>query len=209
MRKNGAKRLKSRERKEQIAAVAGRLFSRKGFGGTTTREIARKARISEATIFKHFKRKGDLYRAIIERSCDDPAGRFILTKRLEGRHGAEVFREVAEFMMERYAEDPSFARLLMFSALERNRFSDIFIRSRGMETLEYLAGHIKDLMDAGHFKRRDPFLCARAFLGMVVHYCVWQEIYGFKRFFSRPASSVVSTFVDIFLNGMEKKEGRR
>jgi AcrR family transcriptional regulator len=185
--------------------TASRLFSKKGFKGTSTREIAKKARISEATIFKHFSRKEDLYRAIIDRCCKDTEGRLLFMKSLEGKEGRELFKGVAAFFIERYREDPSFGRLLMFSALEGRMFTDIFMKSKGMETVDFLAGEIKGLIKAGLFKRRDPALSARAFLGMVIHYCMVQEIYGFKRFFDRPPEKVAETFVDIFINGMSKE----
>ena len=38
-----------------------RLFAQKGFSGTRTKEIAKKAGISEALIFQHFKTKEGLY----------------------------------------------------------------------------------------------------------------------------------------------------
>ena len=59
-------RLSGEERRRQIVETAVDLFSRKGFRGTTTREIAEAAGISEAMIFKHFATKRELYSAIIE-----------------------------------------------------------------------------------------------------------------------------------------------
>ena len=43
-----------------------RLFSERGFRGTTTKEIAQAAGVSEAIIFRHFATKEDLYTAIID-----------------------------------------------------------------------------------------------------------------------------------------------
>ncbi|HTX52835.1 MAG TPA: helix-turn-helix domain-containing protein, partial [Candidatus Baltobacteraceae bacterium] len=60
------KRLSAAERRQQIINTAAELFSRKGFSGTTTREIARSIGASEATVFKHFATKEALYDAIIE-----------------------------------------------------------------------------------------------------------------------------------------------
>ncbi len=202
------RRLSARERKAQIVDAALKLFSMKGLKGTTTREIARAASISEATIFRHFKNKEALYRAIINRCCNDPSGESLLLKRLAHKEGRGFFVEVSRFMIEKTMEDPSLPRLLMFSALEEKRFSDIFIRSKGMELVDCVADHIRTLIKKGVFKRRDPGLSARAFLGMVLHYCMVQEIYGFKRFFNPPAGAVSDTFVDIFLEGMKKGDGR-
>ena len=202
------RRFTGQQRRQQIVRVAERLFSRRGFRGTTTREIAKKAGISEATIFKHFSGKEDLYRAIINRCCDDAGGGIAFIKRIEDKHGVELFREVARFFMEKYREDPDFARLLMFSALEERNFSDIFIKSKGMDSLNYLSKRIEELMKKGVFRRANPTLCARAFLGMVMHYCMLQEIYGFKRFMDFPQEEVIDTFVDVFMKGMLKQGGR-
>jgi AcrR family transcriptional regulator len=201
------KRMTAVERRAQIVRAASGLFSKKGFKGTTTREIARAANISEATIFKHFSRKEDLYRAIIDRCCNDNEGRMLLMKTVEGKEGRELFESLAAFMIERVREDPSFSRLLMYSALEGHKFTDIFIKSRGTETVEFITARIRELIKAGVFKKRDPELSARAFLGMVYHYCMVQEIYGLKRFFKRPPREAAATFVDIFMEGMEKEPG--
>ncbi|MDE2180434.1 MAG: helix-turn-helix transcriptional regulator, partial [candidate division NC10 bacterium] len=59
-------RLSAEERRQQIVDAAVDLFSRKGFRGTRTREIAEAAGISEAMIYRHFATKRELYSAIIE-----------------------------------------------------------------------------------------------------------------------------------------------
>src|SRR5882724_1447286 len=59
-------RLKADDRRSQLIEAAMDLFSRKGFAGTTTKEIAQAAGVSEAIIFRHFATKRDLYTAIIE-----------------------------------------------------------------------------------------------------------------------------------------------
>lgn len=58
-------RLDSDERRAAIVAAAVPLFARKGFAGTTTREIAEAAGISEGLVFKHFPSKQLLYSEIL------------------------------------------------------------------------------------------------------------------------------------------------
>src|ERR671933_1617043 len=63
-------RMAAEERRLQIVRVAMRLFSERGFRGTTTKEIAHAAGVSEAIIFRHFATKEELYTAIIDfKSC--------------------------------------------------------------------------------------------------------------------------------------------
>ncbi|MGD9615158.1 MAG: TetR/AcrR family transcriptional regulator [Alphaproteobacteria bacterium] len=67
-------RLDSDERRKAIVRAAVPLFARKGFAGTTTRELAEAAGISEALLFKHFPSKQSLYREIRQLGCEgDPA----------------------------------------------------------------------------------------------------------------------------------------
>ena len=61
-----APRLDSDERRHAIVRAAVPLFARKGFAGTTTREIAEAAGISEALLFKHFPSKQLLYGEILQ-----------------------------------------------------------------------------------------------------------------------------------------------
>ena len=67
-------RLDSDERRKAIVRAAVPLFARNGFAGTTTRELAEAAGISEALLFRHFPSKQLLYREILRLGCEgDPA----------------------------------------------------------------------------------------------------------------------------------------
>src|ERR1700745_472995 len=59
-------RMAGEERRLQILRVAMRLFSQRGFRGTTTKEIALAAGVSEAMVFRHFATKEELYSAILD-----------------------------------------------------------------------------------------------------------------------------------------------
>jgi len=67
-------RLDSDERRKAIVAAGVPLFARKGFAGTTTKELAEAAGISEALLFRHFPSKKQLYSEILRLGCEgDPA----------------------------------------------------------------------------------------------------------------------------------------
>jgi AcrR family transcriptional regulator len=55
-------------RKCQILAAVRKIFSRKGLAGTTTRELAKEAGVSEALLYKHYPSKEALYQAMLS-SC--------------------------------------------------------------------------------------------------------------------------------------------
>ena len=67
-------RLDSDDRRKGIVNAAVPLFARNGFAGTTTRELAAAAGVSEALLFRHFPSKQSLYREILRLGCEgDPA----------------------------------------------------------------------------------------------------------------------------------------
>ncbi|HZW31519.1 MAG TPA: helix-turn-helix domain-containing protein [Isosphaeraceae bacterium] len=57
-------KLSSEERRQAIIRAVRRVFADKGFHGTTTRELADAAGVSEALLFKHFPHKEALYSAM-------------------------------------------------------------------------------------------------------------------------------------------------
>ena len=65
-------RLPSRERRQAIVTAVQGAFADKGFDGTTTRELARAAGVSEALLYKHFPSKESLYVAMLEACADGP-----------------------------------------------------------------------------------------------------------------------------------------
>ena len=65
-----AVRLSSEERRAAIISAVQRVFAEKGFHGTTTRELAQAAGVSEALLFKHFPNKEALY-AAMQHSCGE------------------------------------------------------------------------------------------------------------------------------------------
>ncbi len=58
-------RLKSPQRREQLKAVATRLFAEKGFDATTTAGIAQAAGVTEPILYRHFSGKQELFVQII------------------------------------------------------------------------------------------------------------------------------------------------
>src|SRR6266446_10599673 len=62
-------RMSCEERKFRILAAVRKIFAHKGLEGTTTRELAKEAGVSEALLYKHYPSKEALYQAMLG-SCD-------------------------------------------------------------------------------------------------------------------------------------------
>ncbi len=197
-------RLTGEERRQQIVEAAVDLFSRKGFRGTTTREIAEAAGISEAMIFKHFATKRELYSAIIEVKSETEELLASAAKASKAEDDAGVLRSVGLKMLEQTERDPSLMRLLLFSALEGHELSEIFFESRVRRLHEFLSSYIRRRIEDGRFRSVDALVVARGFIGMIVHYLLIHELFGVKRSPRSSPEEVVELFVSIFLKGIEQ-----
>jgi AcrR family transcriptional regulator len=198
------------DRRGQILRGAMELFAEKGFRGATTREIARHLGISEALMFKYFPSKEALYRAIIQKRTDGSEEMFFPKEAIQAKDDRQVFRSIASNLISRNTEDPTFMRLILYSALEGHELSRIFFETHVMGKTRLLSDYIRQRIKEKAFRPVPPLLAARAFMGMVIHYVQFQEIYGMKSFLKFSQKKAVNTFVDTFLNGLtgeSKKNG--
>lgn len=195
-------RVAGEERRRQIIEAATTLFSRKGFRGTTTREIAGAVGVSEAMVFKHFATKEDLYAAIIETKSH--VGRLMDTvvEAAERGDDAEVLRTLAREMIARTQADPTLMRLTFFSALEGHALSDMMFRSRVQQLDDFLSGYIARRIAAGAFRDVDPMQAARNFVGMVAYYAQLLELFRQKPKRHLTSDQAVEEMVQLFLNGV-------
>jgi AcrR family transcriptional regulator len=199
-----AERLTGEERRRVIVEAAVALFSQKGFRGTTTKEIAETAGCSEATIFKHFATKEELYSAILEAKSRIEETLAKAAHAAASKDDIGVFRAVGLESLIRTEQDPSLMRLLLFSALEGHNLSHLFFESKVRGLHEFLSGYIKSRIADGAFQPVDPLLAARGFVGMIAHYLLIHEIFEVKRPAGLLPEHVVDTFVTLFLQGIQR-----
>jgi TetR/AcrR family transcriptional regulator len=196
-------RVSAEDRRQQILEVATGLFARQGYQGTTTRQIAQRANVNEAIIFRHFPSKEELYWAVIENQCRIRRGRAGLEARLAGGgDDREVLTAIGEELL---ARDITLSRLLLFSALENHELSHRFFRTHVAQYLEMLGEYVRRGITEGRFREVDPMLAARGFLGMLVYHYQIQELFGGKQMQDYDPREVSRTLADIWLKGMAAK----
>jgi AcrR family transcriptional regulator len=192
-------RASSRERQASLISAAAALFARKGFNGTTTKEIAKAAGVSEALVFKHFPTKHALYAAILETKVTVSKILDTIEDSAKRRDDRQVFSLIAGYRI-RPGVDSTLLRLLLFSALEGHELSDMFFGQHHKVFYEHLAAYIETRIADGAFRPVDPLLAARAFMGMVVHHRLLHEIFGVSM--HRSHNDTVAAYVDLFLQGL-------
>jgi len=193
--------MQHKDRRQDILRAAMELFAKKGFRGTTTRDLAAQADVNEAIIFRYFKTKEDLYRAILEEKMQHGrAGKDEEFSRLAESGSVQFLEAVGRRFLEKHEQDTTFIRLLLFSALEGHELADMFLDS--MPERDPLAAYMQKRIDEGIFKPMDAKLAARAFVGMFFMFIQTQLIFGLNKKQSFDRDEVVRTFVSIFLTGI-------
>ena len=206
-------RMAGEERRLQILAVAVRLFSQKGFRGTTTKEIAQAAGVSEAMVFRHFATKEELYAAILDhKACsgdrfepEEMAADGILRKDDRG-----VVDSHALDALDHHEKDPEFQRLLLHSALEKHELAQMFFDKFVRRVYEFLGGYIRERQREGALLEIDPAIVVRCFVGMVMHHSLNNNLWDpSRRLVNISNESAARNFTDILLNGITINSGKR
>lgn len=153
-------------RRTQILLGAAEVFAEKGFHKATTREIARRAGISEGTIYNYFDNKRELLLAMIEliglRSLKE-----IISGDLPDNPQAlftTVVQDRYQLVQERgYLIAPIIAEIFADAELRQMVYQKIILPVSG-----YLERYIQTQIEAGRFRQVNPMIATRAFIGMVV-----------------------------------------
>ena len=195
------------ERRHQILAVAVRLFSERGFRGTTTKEIAQAAGVSEAMVFRHFATKEELYAAILDhKACSsgvkfDPAQ--VAPEAIDRKDDRAVFETLALRALQFHDEDPDFQRLLLHSALEKHELAQMFFDQVVLRFYQFLGQYIRERQKDGAFIEVDPAIVIRSFLGMVMHHSLNNNLWDpQRRLLNVSNESAAKHFTDILLSGI-------
>lgn len=196
--KNG-RRASAQDRQASLIGAAAALFAAKGFSGTTTKDIAKAAGVSEALLFKHFPTKHALYSAILAEKAQYSELRQAVEEAALKQDDRRLFTILASFRIRKGA-DPTLLRLLLFSALEGHEMSKMFFQQQYRIFYDLLAGYIRRRIADGAFRAVDPLLAARAFFGVIVHHRLLHDIFGLPM--HRTHEDMVQEYVEMFLVGL-------
>ncbi len=204
-------RISGDERRLQLLHIAVRLFSEKGFSGTTTREIAAQAGISEAMVFRHFANKDELYHAILDyKACQGgmkilPWESEIFHKLIEEKDDYKFFYALALHALENHKKDIDFIRLMLHSALEGHDLSELFFEKFIARLYDFIGEYISQRQKDGAMREVEPRIVVRAFLGMLIHHSLNNFLWDKEcRLLKISNEDAAHEFAVILLDGIKK-----
>jgi AcrR family transcriptional regulator len=194
------------DRRLQILRVAMRLFSQRGFRGTTTKEIALAAKVSEAMVFRHFATKEELYSAILDhKAClhDELDPIHIVAKAIQRKDDRAVFEGIALDALNKHDCDPEFHRLLLHSALEEHELAQMFWEKFVKRVYRMLGKYVRERQREGAMTDMPPLVIVRAFVGMIIHHSLNNNLWDRKQQLLKISNKAAARdFTNILLRGV-------
>lgn len=142
-------------RRRQIIDVAVQLFGQQGFDGTTTRQIAEAAGITEGLVFHYFPTKADLLTAVLENGHSFIQElRAILTS-AEHRSAPEVLTEIATGWLNTLRHEDAITRVL-FGAAQFHPQVAVALQELMYEGRQRLSMYLRSRVEAGELREDLP-----------------------------------------------------
>jgi AcrR family transcriptional regulator len=167
------------DRQRQLIEAALNVFSRKGFKGATTKEIAASAGVTEAIIFQHFPSKEALYSAVLELHLDgDDDRKWIaeINDCMERNDDEGLFRSFIYHILDSYRTDTELERVILFAALEGHEQGLTRLHQQYSPTFERLVEYIERRQREGAFIDCNPHAILIGFIGIAHQYGLITQI---------------------------------
>jgi AcrR family transcriptional regulator len=191
-------------RRNQILDAATKVFAKKGFHRTTTKEIARTAGISEGTIYNYFTTKSDLLIGLITRLAKLETIDEELREALQGdvrdffvtmlRHRLGLIDQAQEMVL------PVLSEVLVSPEL-RQRFHQQFV----LQAAAMMEQHVQTRIDMGHIRPIDARLTARILQGVFVGLLLFR-VFGDEAILSG-WEDIPEVLATIMFDGLSPGEG--
>lgn len=154
---------------ERILHAAADLFAQVGFNGASTRDIARLAAVNDATIYRHFTSKKNLFVMVLEAELKKLRVRpDLLVQVANAEDLRSALRVIFGLLTDALAGQPRLLRLLQFSVLEfETDLQPLYQRYLG-ELLEGAAAYLGSWAERGGPRCEAPRALVVAFAVTVV-----------------------------------------
>lgn len=195
--------MKTQNANDRLLEAALKLFSKKGYLGATTREIAHGAGVTELTLFRHFGSKERLFEKVLHRYTFLPRLKHLLPELAKVPYD-EALRMIGIRFLETLKEEKSLVRIMLSEMSAYPERVKIIHNRLIDEVVQTLASYVGPLQKKGTLRSSSPEAVAIAFLGMIFSYFQREEIVRKADITKEQVVKVVEEFIDIFMYGTVK-----
>jgi len=192
--------------RERILKAARATFGSRGFAGTTTREIAKKAGVNEVTVFRHFKSKQALFASAVAEML--PLPDIMEQVSFDGDFTPdEMIRHNVETVLEILKANKHLFMIIIGEGWRHPKLRRSMADS-GIETgVQFLSENLEGLMRRGILRKMDPDVAARALIGMVQIHFLTRYLMSARPPTAQEEEAYIKGIVSIFVSGMKPHQG--
>lgn len=185
--------------REEILAVAMRMFIQQGYHGLAMRQISEAVGVSKAALYYYFKDKEELFLAILNSYLNDMESSIDVIRAKSGS-SADQITQFVESVLRQPAEQRALTRLAsqemgQLSAASRKKFDKLYHE----KFIGKLTAILQEGMDRGEFQSLNAEIATWSLLGIMYPY-FYPAHSGEKPI---PAGTI-QEIVSIYLNGVKK-----
>ncbi len=188
------------ETRTRILDSALHLFARRGYNGTTTRDLARAAGVAEGTLFRHFENKKAILIELATQGWVD-----ILTDLLVELSEMGSYKAIAQVMRKRMRNFHHNADMMRVCFMEAQFHPELRdrIQAEAIDKMtDVTEAFFQTAMDRGIYRPMNPKIVAQVFLGMFAISGFSQETIIGANPSPLEMQEMAEGIADIFLNGV-------
>jgi AcrR family transcriptional regulator len=186
----------------RIVEAAAQLFAHNGFKGTTTRDIAQLANLNEATLFRYFPRKPELFWAAVESHVARVRlARETQTSLASDDAPAIVVPRLVSFLLDNLNHQPQLRRLLHVAAFELPE-SDKMIREHLGPIFDMVCAYFKRCAEKGTVRNVEPSLATLGLMGAITAHQGWSKLFTGREAPYADDQQALSAYAVLWLSGL-------
>ncbi len=186
--------------RSRILQTALRLFARKGYDGTTTKDLAAGANVAEGTLFRHFSNKKAILIEVATSGWVE-----ILTDLLTELSEMGSYEAVAQVMRHRMLNMRDNANLLRVCFIEAQYHPELRERIQSeviIKMTDVAEAFFETAMEKGIYRKMNPKIVAQVFLGMFAIAGFSEETIITPDASPKALQEMAEGIADIFLHGV-------
>jgi AcrR family transcriptional regulator len=188
----------------RLVEAAVQLFSQQGFKGTSTRDIAQLAGVNEATLFRYFAKKVELFWAAAESRLNRlKFGRELQSGLARDLDPDVIVPMLAAFMVENMSEHPELMRLLYVARFELPGADEVFREHLG-PIFDAVHAYFSRCAAKGLIRDLDPTIATLGLAGAVSAHLNLRQLFT-GRDVPWDAQNAVPVYAQLWLNALQQK----
>ncbi len=192
---------------EHLCDVAVNVFAEKGYSGTTTTEITRKAGVARSLIHYYFGNKEELWKASIKRLANEFISEFEKSKKIhKDLDGLQMIKVVVRQLVFFYAKYPAFPKIIAQEMSEHSERSQWIIDNLIFPLFNITGSLFKKQRKLGNIKKIDKEFQTSILLGMASNFFanpfLISQLYSKDPFQEEVVEAYADAVVEVFCHGM-------